>query len=343
MRAREEPRFVQRQRLRYWPLRPIGRAYWFDQVRPSSSDQESESTGTDPWPVGVHVKHGRYYLVRREMGSRTWTPLSRCDEGEHALYAALARHHNRATIQTVSDLIDAFLIHASGGLRPKTVKNYQSYAPNLKAVFGHLDPDAIEPGHVARYLEKRRQGGAPVNGNREAEMLSSVYNYGMRNGHARTNPVRFVRRNPERPRRRYITHEQFLDAFNRAPQPLQDLLAMAYLTGLRQKDLRDLTTAQLAPEGIVVDESKTGKRRVVGWTDALRYFVRRACERSGSERVLTNSRGEPWGEWAIQSAMSRLAPGFTFHQIRHKAETDHREGMGLLPLYRRITRHQATR
>lgn len=295
-----------------------------------------------PLPPRVHAKAGAYYFVRREAGKKKWTWLSRIADGEPALYAALAKV-TAPSVGSLGDLIHEYALRGMTGLRPKTQKNYRSYVGNLTAVFGHMQPDHVTPGDVARYLETRLQAGAPVMGNREIEMLGSVYQFGLRNGYCETNPCRFVRRNPERSRRRYIPHEDFQAVIDRAPVEVQDFLALAYLTGLRQKDLRELRKAQLTPAGIVVDESKTGKRRVVGWSEALRFFVDRACKRSPGEYVLTNSQGRPWGEWAVQSFMRRLAPGWTLHMVRHKAETDHREGMGLLPLYRRITRHGATR
>jgi integrase len=292
-------------------------------------------------PPRVHVKHGAYYHVKRQAGKVRWTFLSRAADGDQALYTALARLAAQR-VANLGDMINEYVRAGMTELRPKTQKNYRSYVRNLTAVFGHMQPDQVTPGDVARYLETRKQAGAPVMGNREIEMLGSVYQYGLRNGYCESNPCRFVRRNRESPRRRYLTHEEFLDAFNRAPEPFQDFLALAYLTGLRQKDLRELRRDQLTPEGIVVDESKTGKRRIVGWSDSLRWFVERACSRSDGPYVLTGQRG-PWGEWAVQSAMRRLGVTWTLHQVRHKAETDHREGMGLLPLYRRVTRHGATR
>jgi integrase len=292
-------------------------------------------------PPRVHIKDGAYYHVQRVNGRRPWTFLSRVSEGDQALYTALARIATPRP-DNLGALIHEYTVRGLAELRPKTQKNYRSYVRNLAAVFGHMQADTVTPGDVARYLETRKQAGAPVMGNREIEMLGSVYQYGLRNGYCETNPCRFVRRNREAPRRRYLSNDDFLAAFNRAPEPFQDFLALAYLTGLRQKDLRELRRDQLTAEGIVVDESKTGRRRIVQWSESLRWFVERACSRSPNAYVLTNTRGA-WGEWAVQSAMRRLGVDWTLHQVRHKAETDHREGMGLLPLYRRITRHGATR
>jgi hypothetical protein len=101
----------------------------------------------------------------------------------------------------------------------------------------------------------------------------------------------------------------------------------------------------LTPEGIVIVEGKTefstGKTRLVAWSDALRYFVRRALERQeaiagkgadprkhrqvrpASEYVLTNRFNEPWTESALQSALKRIPrAGWHFHDLRGKAASD---------------------
>lgn len=293
-------------------------------------------------PPRVHARNGAYYYVKRQGKKRPWIFLSRISDGDAALYRGLAKATSQSVANT-GDLLLDFITRGMDHLRPATQRNYRGLVRNLRTVFGHMDPDSITPGDVAQYLEARKRGGSPIAGNREIEVLGSVYQYGLRNGFCKSNPCRFVRRNTESPKRRYISHDDFTEAVDRAPEAFQDFLALAYLTGLRQKDLRDLKKQQLTPEGIVVDESKTGKRRIIGYSDSLRWFLRRACNRSGGDFVLTNSRGAPWGEWAVQSAMRRLGVEWTLHQVRHKAETDHKEGMGLLPLYRRITRHGATR
>lgn len=290
-------------------------------------------------PPKVHLSHGRYYYVTRKAGKLVWTPLSREAEGRSALYDALA-DLSRPSADTVSDLLQAYVTHGMGELKPATVHDYRLRIKPLLKVFGAMPPEGVATAHVARYLEARKKSGKAPSGNREVAVLSSAYNFGMRNGLIDCpNPCYGARRNKERPRTRYVRHEEFLEAFNRAPEPVQDLLAVAYLTGLRQKDLRTLKRSQISRDGILLEESKTGKRRLIEWSDSLRYFVTRAMTRAPkSDHVLTNSRGEPWGGWAIQSAMTRLGPDWTFHDLRAKAESDHKEGMGLMSLYKRARR-----
>lgn len=276
------------------------------------------------------IRHGAYYL--RDKGKHIW--LCRVSAGESELYRALS-HLTKPEARTVSAMVESFLTHGTADLRPATIKSYTAKKKPILAVFGDMPPAEVTSGHVAQYLELRRQQGHSVAGNREIEVLSSAYNYGQRNGMCDTNPCRGVRRNRERPRRRYIRDDEFRSAFERASEPFQDLLAVALLTGLRQRDLRFLRRDQVGKGVILLEESKTGKRLEIALTESLRFFLDRAMTRCESEWVLTNSKGQQWREWAIQSAMRRLDVDWTFHDLRAKAESDHAEGLGLMALYKR--------
>lgn len=298
-----------------------------------------------PLPPRVRVKNGAYHfdLGRDESGRRRWKKLCRLCDGEHALYKAIAEL-KRPRARTLGDAFDLFLAKGIVTLAPRTQRDYLVYINGkLRKVFGETPPEEVDSGHIAQYLQRRMENGGGVVANREIACLSSVYNFAMRQGLCRSNPCRGVRRNPQPPRQRYVRDDEFLKAFEAAPTEFQDFLATLYLTGFRQGDLRRLKKNQLTPHGIRIEESKTGKVRVVKWSEAVRFFVTRACSRvPESEAVFTNSRGEPWSEWAIQSVVRRLRAkvkhDWTLHDVRAKAESDHSEGMGLLPLYKRVKR-----
>jgi integrase len=278
-----------------------------------------------PLPPKVRLKHGRYYYVDRHV----WYPLTRASDGEPAMLEALKEALSpRPT--TFNDLFEAWL-QADHDLRPATLREYHRALENLRGPFGRVRLEALKPGDVAQYLERR--GG--VKANREVAAFASVISWGMRQGWMDYNPCHGVRRNRERPRDRYVTDEEFLAAFERADEPFQDVLATALLTGLRQGDIRAMQKSQVASEGLLVTEGKRGRRLVISWTESLSYFVTRAVTRSPCDWVFTHSRGQPWSLWGLQSAMRRLEVDWTFHDLRAKAESDHGTGLGLLARYRR--------
>lgn len=316
-------------------------------------------------PKGVYSRNGRYYRVYRNR----WIGLTKVDEGLRALYAALREVPLDKEPETVGELLPIYLANAD--LAPVTRREYERIIDaRLAHHFGRMPVRALQPKHVAAYLEKRRKDGCGPMGNRERAVLSSAYEFALRQQWVEANPCRGFKRNPERQRRRYVEDAEFLAAFEAAPEPLQDVLALALLTGSRQGDLRALRRSDLTPEGIVVLEGKTrhttGKTRLVAWSDGLRFFIRRALERQAaiaarpadprkhrqrrevSEFILTNRFGEPWTVAGLQTAFKRLKTDWHFHDIRAKSASDAKEnilghGPQMLGVYVRKQKVQALR
>lgn len=295
-------------------------------------------------PPKVHEKNGRYYYVHRNQ----WLKLTRTDEGESALYLAL--HELTADKPaTLGQVMNLYIAKGMGELRATTRKRYLGTVNRLRHHFGHMRVGSLKPTHVAQFLETRKREGSPITANRERAVLSSIHEFGMRQGWIEANPCRGVRRNKETPRARYVTDAEFLEAFNAANEPFQDFLAIALLSGAREGDVRSWPRSVAQAKGLSYAESKTGKPRSVAWSDALRFFVNRALARSkGCETMLVNKFGKPWGEWAIQSQMRRLPGDWQLRDLRAKAATDaehnilgHRSAM--LRVYQREQRTKPLR
>ena len=299
-------------------------------------------------PPRVHQRHGSYYYVVETQGKQKWTKLCRVKDGEAVLYKQLGRFLRPAG-RTLGDLFDTFLAFGMGDLAPRTQKDYIHYIEHLRPVWADMSPLDVTSSDVAQYLENCKEKGKSVTGNRHMSCMSSVFNFAMRKGWCESNPCRGVRRNKEVNRTRYVRHDELARAYRAAPPAFQDFLGLAYLTGLRQGDLRRLRRSQCLPTGLRIEESKTGKVKLVQWSEGLRFYVLRAQSRAPhSDFILTNSRGEPWTEFAVQSAMRRLrevvgGEPWNLHDLRAKAESDHEEGLGLLPLYKRVQRVRPVR
>jgi len=273
---------------------------------------------------GVFESNGRYFRVQSAGGKKRWVALTRIDEGVAALHRALAALGS-VRPGTIAELLGQYQALGMGELREATRRDYERILPRLAHHFGHLPISELRPTHVAQWLEARRKmGRGAVRANRERAVLASVYRFGMRQGWAESNPCHGVARNTERPRKRYVTDEEFRDAFDRSPEPFQDLLAIAYLTGIRATDLFALKRSEhLTPDGIRFVESKTRKLHIQAWTDAVRFFVRRSMEREPeAEYVLTNKFGKPWTVWAVNSQLARLGVTWAFKDLRAKSQSD---------------------
>lgn len=303
---------------------------------------------------GVFEHNGRYYRVQSQGSAKKWVALSRIDEGREALYRALYELEQPRP-GTIAELLTAYRALGMEELKEATRADYVRMIPRLERVFGRVPIGALRASQVAVFLEKRRQAGrGAVRANRERAVLASAYRFAMRQGWAESNPCRGVSRNKESPRKRYVTNEEFMVAFDNSPPPFQDLLAVAYLTGIRSTDLFALKRAEhLNPEGLRFVESKTRKLHIQEWTSAVRFFVRRSMERAPeAELVLTNKFGKPWTVWAVNSQMARLdtehGVKWAFKDLRAKSQSDaahstlgHDKAME--QLYRKVIRTRPVR
>lgn len=269
---------------------------------------------------GVTEKDGRCYKVIKNK----WHGLSRVDDGINALYRALYEL-DPLKPGTIGELIAVYRAVGMDELKPATQVDYLNILKRLEHHFGKMRIGTLKPNQVAHFLETRKKmGKGATRANREKAVLSSVHEFGLRQMYVESNPCRGVARNTERPKKRLVKDADFLEVFERANEPFQDLIASAYLSGVRQTDVIAWSrTKHLKPEGIVYVQSKTRKPHTVYWSDALRFFMRRSMERfPGSDLVFLNTDGDPWTTSAIASQLARLKSGWCFKDLRAKAQTD---------------------
>jgi hypothetical protein len=296
----------------------------------------------------VFTRHGawHYDLGRDENGARRSKQLARFDEGEAAVYAALSKIISpKAT--TIADLLLAFRL--SFEFRELAVRTRFDYGKYIEAAliptFGHMSPGELTTAECAQWLRMEKMRGAGSQANKKMACLSSAFQFALGTGLAESNPCRGIRRNKTRARERYVRHDEFLLYFNAAPEHLQDIMAGIYLMELRPHEARDMLRTSITPQGIVNEgETKTNKLKVIGWSPALQFFLTRATSRfPSSPFVFTNSQGDKWTEGAMHSSLRAVrdtlpegSPRWTFHDLRAKGESDHKDGgHGLLSLYKR--------
>lgn len=294
-------------------------------------------------PPKVHKKGKSLYYVHKNK----WTRLCDATATEEVLHGEIWKILRKGA-DTLEKVITDYRAIRLLRLAPSTQGEYeQIIKARLIPHFGHMHPDDLTAQDVAAYLEMREQQGHAARGNREIAVLSSIYNHGMRIRACVMNPCKGVRRNREEPRTYYISDESLRVAMRNANPGLRHLIWAAYLTGFRQRDLRNLTRENITPDGLKVIQSKDGKHEVRLWSESLRKVVRRALERSDCNYVFTNERGQHFSKEAVTSAMGRLkaATGidWRFHDLRAKAESDHKTGLGLMRRYARARKLEAVR
>ena len=268
---------------------------------------------------GVYEKDGRYYKVIKNK----WHPLTRIDEGTTVLFRAL---HELDPLRpgTVRELLNLYRAVGMDHLAAASKEDYLNILKRLDHHFGHMPLGSLKTKHIQHFREVRRRAGkGGIRANREIAVLSAAFKLGLREMVVEFNPCKGGDRNRESPKKRYVTDDEFLAVFERANEPFQDLIAAAYLSGVRQTDIIAWKRSYMTEIGIEYVQSKTRKPHTVKWSKALRFFVERALNRfPDGELIFANTRGQPWTTPGIASQIARLKSPWCFKDLRGKAQSD---------------------
>jgi integrase len=230
--------------------------------------------------------------------------------------------------------------------RPNTQDMQGRFMKKLCAVFGHMQLNEIKPPHIAEYLDTSE---FKITANREIQLMSAMYTKAIRWGWCETNPTQSIKRNEEKQRTRYITDEEFMILRAGADEELLCIIDIAYSTGLRISDIRnirrkrpdkeimesrvkkqDIEFSYLDGDLLYSEHIKTGARQYFYLTGFLLDAVNRAkaMERKVSSPFLFCTRqGKPHSKSGFDSKWKRFREkvgllDIHFHDIRAKAGTD---------------------
>lgn len=180
----------------------------------------------------------------------------------------------------------------AGQLAQRTLDDYTGYCDAdgpLLAFFGRMWPERILPSHVQSYLDANAKMDPPrlTQANRERACLSSMLSWVIRTGklpELKVNPcmrASGVRRNPERPRDRYVTDAEYRAVYEAANRPVKLAMELVYRTLQRPEvDVLAWTPANVrAKDGQRVlrfKQSKTGTTIEIALTGMLGAMVQQA-------------------------------------------------------------------
>jgi integrase len=143
---------------------------------------------------------------------------------------------------------------------PKTHEENLRQMKKLSEFFGTApDIAQIRPTHVQKYIDKHVS--RPIAANREVALLSSLFNWSRRVGYTDAqNPCAGMKKHRERPRKVYITDEEFARLHAAASPVLSRFVWLMYLTAQRPEDVRALTEANIKDGVLTVTPAKTSDR-----------------------------------------------------------------------------------
>lgn len=286
-------------------------------------------------PHRVVQKHGAYYYLRPAIkNGKNTTQWLRLGKTEQQMLNALAALKNEGAGK-LSAVIKRYRDTILARKAANTQKTQSKLLDRIGRTFGHMNPADIRPAHIAKYHDLIG-ATAPYQANRELALITHVLKYAVRWGYIDDNPSREIQRHAEHPRKRYITHPEYIAVRDRAPQWVAIIMDLGYITGQRRVDLLNLQRQHITRDGLVITQSKTGTALLIEWTPDLKSAINRALEklhsRVESMYVICDSSGQRRKDAAFTSAWTRLmdrciddgvlTEKFQFRDIRGKAGSD---------------------
>jgi integrase len=274
----------------------------------------------------VYLKHGSYYYVK----SNKWQRLG------SDLHTALKAYASIVALPAdgVPALIDKAMPHVTAKVADSTRKQYEYCAGLLKEVFAEYTPEQVTHGAIVQMQDM--WADSPVTANRLLTVLKLVYQWALDREIVGRNPCASVKRLDQPKRDRLISAAEYKRIYAKAPQWLQVVMDICYLTGQRIGDVLKIEHAHLTDAGIFFEQQKTGKRLTVAWTSGLQDAVERAKRTKGvikSARYLLAGRAGSMRKhsnvWRTFKNAAREAgvPDVTLHDLRAMSGTEaNREG-----------------
>ena len=317
-------------------------------------------------PTRWTFRHGAYYYRVPEGMSQQW-------EGKKSYYRLGStlpeafrtwadKAENPDSVESISNLLDRFLLEVVPTKRPKTRESYQLAIKQLRGVFGSMSLKDIKPQMVYKYVDKRgkkvsdsetgRQQGGRTVALREIEVLSAAYTKAVEWGYLDQHPFKGeIRFQSPKPRTRLVEDWEIVECLKLSGprkkgsiKAIQAYIRLKLITGMSRYDLLSLTESSFQPDGIHIMRHKTasssGKRTNYEWSPDLRAAVDRAkaarpansqflfCNRYGQGYI--NPETDEASGWKTmwQNFMKRVlgetkvTEHFTEHDLRAKCASN---------------------
>lgn len=253
----------------------------------------------------VYLSHGAYFYVHRDTGK--WESLGK--DKDAANRKARVYNDPDGLFGTVVYWMEQFLIDCEARVVAKTMAartcadyckaiRKKESAPSHGALSTYFAPPMtpldVLPNHIDDYLTVGLNSGRAVPANREKACFSAFMGWLIRGGKVPglvVNPcfaASGVKRNPEKKRERYVTHEEFREVFAVAGRSERLLMELTYRTLQRpESDIVLWDTSVVVTESgrrtLQFVQNKTGTRHKIGFSQAMDELIPR---RDGTVRRL---------------------------------------------------------
>lgn len=277
-------------------------------------------------PKRVYLRSGSFFYVKSD---GKWLNLG-SDLKDAAKQAAIF-NGEAPDFGTMSYWLDKFLVmfaeKVKAGIRkPRSLEDYTADMHYLKPFFGHMHPSKIEAKHVQEYLDIGSFADRPVRANREKAALSSCLGWMVARSHAglKENVALLVRRNPETPRTRYVTDDEYRRAHAGSSPVVRAWMELIYRTLQRPTDILGWTRSKnlikdAGKDYLSFKQSKTGAPILIEVCQQLHEIfeiLRKERERQGAKSDFLVPR-EDGGQYSYDGLTS-----ISFRYIRDSGVKD---------------------
>lgn len=231
-----------------------------------------------------------------------------------------------------------------------TMHDYLNCFPALLEFFDNppLSLVKAEPQHVLQFLRWRGKK-SHSRANREKAVFSVIWNWARGEGYtAKPNPCQGIKGFRLKRREIYVYDELYAAVHAQACEPLRDAMDLAYLTGQRPGDIRNVKETDIRDGMLCFRQSKTNmplRVQIEGDLAALlqRIQARKAKQSVRSLYLICDEKAQPLSKAAMRHRFDRARflaaesnpllaeqiKRFQFRDLRAKAGTDKADSAGL--------------
>jgi integrase len=221
-------------------------------------------------------------------------------------------------------ILDAFLDWCQVN-RPASYDWYRARLQRFKDAVPNMRTDQLKPFHAQQWLDKQTWGDSYKRGMVTA--IKRCFNFAVKAGHIRANPVAYLEKPEGTHRELVITHKQFAAILALVPdEGFKDFLQFAWQTGVRPQEARLLEARHLNHTSKIAvfppKEAKGKKKpRVVHLVDEAYTIAKKWAKRNPEGPIFRNLKGQPWTAYSIDCRFKRMKEELGFkpfaYAMRH--------------------------
>ena len=278
-------------------------------------------------PKYVYINRGRYVFI---LPGQKAELIGKCSDLTISDAWQWWNKRTNPPTNTVNYIISQYL-ESEEFKEIKAQKHVIQAFDRLKAVpagdttFSELEYQDITPGVIRQYLDFRNN----TSGNREIAYFSSAWSWCReRDIIFGDNPCKGVRKKKEKPKKKYITHEEYKRAYDVAPKHIQVAMELAYLCRMRPSEALDVRVKDCEEKGLNTRRLKGSNDALTVWTPRLKSVIDMGLE--GCLRVpdmpIVNRNGSKLTYWALNNAWRKVKKdsgvNFKISRLKGKGTSD---------------------